>query len=552
MSSEVVDRLPHSCGSRRGLNVFHNEDGTYSGWCFSCKTYVPDPYGDKPADYKPPAGFKKSPEEIAKEIEAISKFKSFALKDRGLSKETCEYFGIVCSVSEENGEDIVAHYYPYTRNGELSAYKVRMVESKKFWGVGSVKNVELFGWQQAIATGSKRLIITEGELDAAAAFQMLKENNKRNAEYANFNPAVVSLSSGAGSALKELSAHSKEIRKYFKEIVLAFDKDAPGEEAVLEAMKVFPDAMVAALPSKDANACLLEGRSKAFVSAVLFNANKPKNTRIVKVQSIAEQAMKPVEWGYSWPYRKLTDLTRGIRLGETYYLGAGVKMGKSELLNDIASHCIKEHGWKIFVVKPEESNPRTLQGIVGKIVNKIFHDPKIPFDEEAFKTGLTVVEDKLFLLNLYQELSLDTLKDDIRSAAAEGCKAVFIDPITVLSNGLNAADANTLLQKLAQELAAMAMDLNIVIFMFAHLKAPDNGPPHERGGQVQSHQFAGSRAMMRSAHLMIGLEGNKDPDLPEDQRNTRSIVVLENRMSGETGKVMLFYDKNTGAFNEIV
>lgn len=552
MSTSVVDRLPHSCGSRRGLNVFQNEDGTYSGWCFSCKTYVPDPYGDKPADYKPPAGFKKSPEEIAKEIEAISKFKAFALKDRGLSKETAEYFGIVCSVSEENGEDIVAHYYPYTRNGELSAYKVRMVESKKFWGVGSVKNVELFGWQQAIATGSKRLIITEGELDAAAAFQMLKDNNKRSAEYANFNPAVVSLSSGAGSALKELSAHSKEIRKYFKEIVLAFDKDAPGEEAILEAMKVFPDAMVAALPSKDANACLLEGRSKAFISAVLFNANKPKNTRIVKVHSIAEQAMKPVEWGYSWPYKKLTDLTRGIRLGETYYLGAGVKIGKSELLNDIASHCIKEHGWRIFVVKPEESNPRTLQGIVGKIVNRIFHDPKIPFDEEAFKTGLTIVEDKLFLLNLYQELSLDTLKDDIRSAAAEGCKAVFIDPITVLSNGLNAADANTLLQKLAQELAAMAMDLNIVIFMFAHLKAPDNGPPHERGGQVQSHQFAGSRAMMRSAHLMLGLEGNKDPDLPEDQRNTRSLVVLENRMSGETGKVMLFYDKNTGAFNEIM
>lgn len=224
---------------------------------------------------------------------------------------------------------------------------------------------------------------------------------------------------------------------------------------------------------------------------------------------------------------------------------------KSELLSDLAAHCIKEHKWKIFVAKPEESNARTLQGVVGKLTNRIYHDPKIAFDYDAFDAALPLVEDKLLMLNLYQELTWEVLKADIRAAVMEGCKAVFIDPITNLTNGINAADANTLLQKMAQELAAMALDLNFVAFMFAHLKAPDNGPPHERGGAVLSHQFAGSRAMMRSAHLLIGMEGNKDPDLPEDQRNLRSLVVLENRMSGETGRVQLFYDKNTGAFNEL-
>ena len=551
MSSEVVDRLPHSCGSRRGLNVFHNEDGTYSGWCFSCKTYVPDPYGDKPADYKPPAGFKKSPEEVAKEIEAISKFKSFALKDRGLSKETCEYFGIVCSVSEENGEDIVAHYYPYTRNGELSAYKVRMVESKKFWGVGSVKNVELFGWQQAIATGSKRLIITEGELDAAAAFQMLKENNKRNAEYANFNPAVVSLSSGAGSALKELSAHSKEIRKYFKEIVLAFDKDAPGEEAVLEAMKVFPDAMVAALPSKDANACLLEGRSKAFVSAVLFNANKPKNTRIVLGDDLFEQAKEPPVFGVSWPWKHITEATRGIRLGETIYIGAGQKQGKSEIVNTLAAHLILHEGWPVLLAKPEENNKKTIKMVAGKVAGKIFHDPKRPFDSDAYDAAVEKLKGKLFLLNLYQHVGWESLKADIREAAAIGCKAVFIDPITNLTNGMNAADANTKLQEIAQELSSMALDLNIVIFIFCHLRNPDAGTPHERGGEVLSSQFAGSRAMARSCNLMLGLEGNRDPNLPHEQRNIRTLVLLEDREFGETGRFGLYWDDATGLFNEI-
>ena len=159
--------------------------------------------------------------------------------------------------------------------------------------------------------------------------------------------------------------------------------------------------------------------------------------------------------------------------------------------------------------------------------------------------------DKLYMLNLYQELTWDVLKSDIRQAANEGCKAVFIDPITTLTNAFNPADANTLLQKMSQELAQMAMDLQIVVHIYCHLKAPDSGEPHERGGAVLSTQFAGSRAMMRSCHAMIGIQGNKNPEHQEEQRNIRDLVLLEDRNSGASGKVKVYYDKNTGLFNEI-
>ena len=551
MSGEVVERLPHSCGTRRGLNVFKNEDGTYSGWCFQCRTYVQDPYGDKPDDYKPPVGFKKTPEEIERELKAISQFKNYAFPDRGLTKDTCKYFGIVASVSEEDGETIQAHYYPYYKDGNLSAYKVRMVKDKKFWGVGSVKDVELFGWQQAIQTGSKKLIITEGELDAAAAFQMLKDNNKRSVDYAEYNPAVVSLTGGAGSAFKELSKHSKEIRKYFKEIVLAFDKDAPGEEAVKEAMKVFPDALVAAMPAKDANACLLEGRSKAFVASILFNANVPKNTRILLGDVLFEEAKEPPSFGVPWPWKHITEATRGIRLGETIYIGAGQKQGKSEVVNTLAAHLITHVGWSVLLAKPEENNKKTVKMVAGKVAGRIFHDPKKEFDEDAYDEAAELLKGKLYLLNLYQHVGWDSLKADIREAAALGCKAVFIDPITNLVNGMNAADANTKLQEISQELSSMALDLNIVIFIFCHLRNPDSGNPHERGGEVLSSQFAGSRAMARSCNLMLGLEGNRDPNLSKEERNMRTLVLLEDREFGETGRYPLYWDDATGLFNEV-
>jgi hypothetical protein len=33
---ECLVKLPHSCGSRSGLQVFEKEDGTVDGYCFSC------------------------------------------------------------------------------------------------------------------------------------------------------------------------------------------------------------------------------------------------------------------------------------------------------------------------------------------------------------------------------------------------------------------------------------------------------------------------------------------------------------------------------------
>jgi twinkle protein len=116
---------------------------------------------------------------------------------------------------------------------------------------------------------------------------------------------------------------------------------------------------------------------------------------------------------------------------------------------------------------------------------------------------------------------------------------------------MNAADANTKLQEIAQELAAMALDLNVVIFIFCHLRNPDGGPPHERGGEVLSSQFAGSRAMARSCNYMLGLEGNRDSNLTPEERNMRTLVLLEDREFGEVGRYKLYWNKDTGLFHEI-
>ena len=57
--------------------------------------------------------------------------------------------------------------------------------------------------------------------------------------------------------------------------------------------------------------------------------------------------------------------------------------------------------------------------------------------------------------------------------------------------------------------------------------------------------------MMRSAQVMLGLEGNKDPDLELEQRNTRKLIVLEDRMFGASGFVPLYWNYQSGLFTEI-
>ncbi len=303
-----------------------------------------------------------------------------------------------------------------------------------------------------------------------------------------------------------------------------------------------------------------------------FNAVKKKNTRLVFAnQDLHLDAREPARYGeLTYPWGEVNEVTRGIRYGETIYIGAGVKMGKSELLNALASHFIKVNGVKVFMAKPEEANKKTYKLMAGKMVGRVFHDPKVEFDYDKYDEAGEILQDKLCMVNLYQHMGWETLKGDIYAAAGWGAKAVFIDPITNLTNGINAADANTMLQEIAQELAAIALDLEIVIFIFCHLKANEGNIsqearekkyndgktinigncPHEWGGVINSAQFAGSRAMMRSCNYMFGLAGNKDPALGDNVRNVRRLCLLEDREFGAAGEYNLYWNSNTTIFEE--
>lgn len=556
-----VEKRPHSCGSRQALQIFYNpEEDNYTGYCFSCKEFIKDPYGEE----KPEPPKEKTKEEIEELLKEIKSYPTVSIESRKLSKTSLEAMGVKTSLSEVDGETPTAMYFPMTKKGTVTGYYVKTLGKKSFvFSIGDVKKCDPFNIINC--NGAHTLVITEGLPDAVAINQIFRKHSQND----DYFPDICSLRNGVNS-VKSLANFSRKFKEY-KKVVLAFDMDEPGQNAVKEALQIIPTAVVACLPSKDANDCILEGKTKAAYTAIAFNSSPAKTSRVLRGDNLYLLAREPTPPGeLTWPFPSLNKLTRQIRFGETIYIGAGAKMGKSELLNHIAAHLMTHDNIPIFAAKPEEDIKKSYKMLAGKIVGKVFHDPEKDFDYDAFDKASKVLNDKLYLLDMYQHLGWDSLRQDIVHAANQGCKAVFIDPITNLTNGVSAAETNTVLQQIAQELSAMAKDMQFTAFMFCHLKAPEGNIaretrekmyregkfmamgncPHELGGSIYSSQFTGSRAMMRSCNLMLGLEGNKDPELDEIKRNTRQLKILEDREFGNSSIIPLYWNPNTTLFNE--
>jgi twinkle protein len=57
--------------------------------------------------------------------------------------------------------------------------------------------------------------------------------------------------------------------------------------------------------------------------------------------------------------------------------------------------------------------------------------------------------------------------------------------------------------------------------------------------------------MMQACNLMLGIEGNKDPELDEEIRNLRWLSILEDREFGNSDGICLHWNKNTTQFKEV-
>lgn len=507
------------CGSRDNVGVY--DDGhTY---CFGCGAYT---FGDKKETGEPAPKVSSSFTPIDGVIQAI--------QNRNIDEATCQLYDY--RIGKFGDEACHIANFKDSR-GRLVAQNIRRAGKKFTWN-GPMDDVGFFG--QHLYPSGKKLTITEGVIDCLSVSQA----------FGNKWP-IVSLPNGAQSATKYIKAQYDWLCG-FEQIILMFDMDDPGQKAAEEAAAILPmgKVLVASLPRKDANECLVAGEPEAIIRA-FWNAKPYRPDGIVSLSDIKSELFEPVVMGASWPWGSLTQLTYGRRPGQLFAFGAGVGVGKTDAFTECINYDINTLGEAVGVIYLEQPVQETVQRVCGKMKSKLFHVPDAGWTKEEYRAAVDELEatHKLWLYRHFGEMGWDVIKTKIiYFAKALGIKHVYLDHLTALV--ASAEDERRALDSIMAQMASLAQELGIVIHFISHLTTPD-GKPHEEGGRVMEKHFTGSRAIARWAHFMFGLERDKQAE-DEVERSTTTFRVLKDRFTGQaSGKTFgLHYNAQNGRLLE--
>ena len=449
-------------------------------------------------------------------------------ESRGISLLSAQKWGFTRSTL--SGEPVRLFNYR-DENQRIVAQKVRL-KGKDFKFLGDTKNCGLFG-QHLWRDGGRKVVITEGELDAISLSQV--QGHKW---------PVVSVPNGASGARKAIDAALPWLDK-FEEVIFMFDMDEPGRKAASECVRLLPPgkAKIASLPLKDANEMLVAGRTQELINAV-FEAKTYRPDGIVGISDIMEDLCKPVEHGLPWFLEELTSLTFGRRWGELYGFGAGTGIGKTDFLMQQVAYDVFDLGQRVGLLFLEQKPTETAKRIAGKFAGKMFHLPDGNYTPEELKAAAGELEGKALFYDNFGETEWDIVKSQIRYMHhAYDIRLFYLDHLTAMAEAGNEKDS---LEQIMKEMAMLANELSIIIHFVSHLTTPE-GKPHEEGGRVTIRQFKGSRAIGFWSHYMFGLERdqqNKDPDI----KTTTVFRILKDRYTGRsTGStILLGFEAETG------
>ena len=385
------------CGSSDALAVYDN--GTH---CFSCNESKRTAEGATYRELVPQ-------QDNSYMLNQIKNYPSAAMPERGITEDIAKKYGVKVEANESTGLP-EKYFFPYYKDGKIVGYKVRHVNEKKFYSVGNISGAELFG-SQVVGENGKLIIITEGEMDTLAAYQMMKESGK--------NYKVVSLPNGANiKSIKE----NLEFLEGFETVMLNFDKDDVGQKASKDAQEVLSIGKVRVidLPVKDANELLLssEHRNIEYLQAV----NAAKTVRPDGIIDLANSwdlmFSDDAQESVLYPWKGLNDKLYGMRKREIITLTSGSGMGKSAVTRELTHHLLKSTEDNIGVLALEESVQRTAWGIVSVEANLplSIREERRGVSKEDIKRAFdnTIGTGRIFTLDHFGSTSEDTLLSRVR------------------------------------------------------------------------------------------------------------------------------------------
>lgn len=430
---------------------------------------------------------------------------------RGITKDTMEFYGVKSVVSTSG--DPVSQTYVYPSG----ATKTRKLP-KSFTAKGKLD--ELFGMNLFVRGSSKFVTITEGELDALSAWQMLGGSSSK---YAN---PVVSLPSANPS--KAFWENVIPWLDGFEKIILSVDADGPGDAVAQKINNIFPKKVYRVDHStfKDANEFLTAGKSAEYKSA-WFHPQRflPDNILHSSVDLLALFDETP-EFSYvPTGIPEFDAKAMGLMQGHLTVFKAPTGIGKTELMRFLEFNFLKRD-ISFATMHLEETKLRSVLGLVSydlkdNLTRKDLVEEK--GKSEAVRQSIKRLGDSE---NYYQFFMKDgDSEDDLIAQVrafkeAYGCKFVLFEPIQDTVTTGSEENKESKLAELAVRLSKVAADLNVGIVTIAHTN--------------ESNEIKYCKMIGQRASVIVRLDRNKEAD-DIIERNTTRLFIEKNRPTSEEG-----------------
>lgn len=463
------------------------------------------------------------------------------LQSRGISKATAEKLGIVSGVKyfRKAGQELPAIGFIYNYKDTNYAAKWRSISVKDFTQDGATATL----YPSHIITDKDRLIITEGEMDAASFWEAGIE------ALSIPSGAVAAQTADDSSRLKWMALHD-ELLAGASDVYLAVDMDDPGSTTANELARRIGKAkcwkVVYPPGCKDANDVLLKHGAQGLEDCITYATRWP----IEGIAAVSDYADKVLGLFKTGMPRGLS--TGWLSVDEIYTLNPGNLVivtgipghGKSTFLDSLLVNAMKQHDWRIAIASFENPQEIHISKLIAQKVDKPFGTGPTPrmTEQEMLEAMAWVNERVTFLTNDGVMPTVSSLIERFETAIRRyGVKACVVDPFNFIKlPGRDGGFDTEAINEMLSEFKMFALRSEVVFYLVAHPAKPMAG---------NSDFIPTGYSISGSAHFY----NRADFGLTLHRKNNEShLHCWKARFAhqGKLGAAQLFYDPPTGAFHD--
>lgn len=448
------------------------------------------------------------------------------IQGRGISAKTCELYNY--TQADYHGQQV--QISSWFQNGTIFAQKLRYPD-KSFPWIGYQKELPLFGshidWDL-----TSPIVITEGQIDAMTLAEVFPKSSL----------GAVSINGGCKAAKEEIQRWVEYLDQ-FPKIIVWFDQDKPGQDAIKEVIPLLPlgkSFIVYKSAYHDANEALKANDVGAMMDALELAEEIIPEGIVFGDQIDFSKLLLPEPEGIPLPFKYINETLRGIKKGRLYLVAAGTGTGKTSFLKEISYFWMKKlPNIKIANIFLEEDQRYTLDSYIALDCNipkyLIAENPSlVPGGIEVVAQRLLGKRSLAFFDHFGSLTSQKLIKQIEYLAKVKKFDIILLDHISIaVSGNVSSREGERKdIDILMTSLRTVIAETGVTVLAAVHLKQPEGDRGYEEGKPINLKALRGSGSLSQIPDVVISLERNQQHPTDKDKTLVR---ILKNRITGRVG-----------------